>query len=255
MKNIKLFTFLAAILILLVACKKEENNPSVAETGTVKLMLTHRWDANNSTNFLLDLPLVHPVTNDTLTFTTFNYYLTNVRLKKADGTWWVHPESYFLVNLSDPTSFELAIPNVPIGTYSAMEYTLGVDSLRNVSGAQGGALAISNNMFWSWSTGYIMTKAEGISNNSSSGSFSFHLAGFEGPYNVVTKRTFDFITQIPLTVKNGKVIEVHYTVNPMHLWDNAPSVSVLNNIATTGIEAKTMALAFYNSIVFDHFHE
>ena len=40
----------------------------------------------------------------------------------------------------------------------------------------------------------------------------------------------------------------------MHLWDNAPSVSVLNNIATTGIEAKTMALAFYNSIIFDHFN-
>jgi hypothetical protein len=255
MKNFKLFTFLAAISFLIFACKKEENNPNVAETGTVKLMMTHRWDATNTTNFLLDLPLVHPETNDTLTFTTFNYYLSNVRLKKADGTWWVHPESYFLVNLSDPTSFELAIPNVPIGYYSAMEYTLGVDSLRNVSGAQGGALSISNNMFWSWSTGYIMTKAEGISNNSSSGSFSFHLAGFEGPDNVVTKRTFDFITQIPLTVKNGKVIEVHYTVNPMHLWDNAPSVSVLNNIATTGTEAKTMALAFYNSIVFDHFHE
>lgn len=255
MKNFKIFTFLAAISILLVACKKEENNPVAVKSGTVKIIMTHRWDTNNSANFLLDIPLVHPTTNDTLSFTTFKYYLSNVRLKKADGSWWLHPESYFLVDLSEPSSSTLSIPNVPIGNYSAMEYTLGVDSLRNVSGAQGGALSIANNMFWSWNTGYIMTKAEGISNNSSSGSFSFHLAGFEGPDNVVTKRTFDFITQIPLTVKNGKVIEVHYTVNPMHLWVNAPSVSVLNNIATTGIEAKTMALAFYNSIVFDHFHE
>lgn len=255
MKRLKTISLLCTMLLLALACKKEDNNPVAAEAGTVKLIMTHRWDENNTTNFLLDIPLLHPSTNDTLTFTTFKYYLSNVRLKRTDGTWWIHPESYFLIDLSDLNSSMLIIPNVPIGYYSAMEYTLGVDSLRNVSGAQGGALSISNNMFWSWNTGYIMTKAEGISNNSSSGSFSFHLAGFEGADNIVTKRTFDFITQIPLTVKNGKVIEVHYTVNPMHLWDNSPSVSVLNNIATTGTDAKSMATAFYNSIVFDHFHE
>ncbi|MBP6089903.1 MAG: hypothetical protein KA521_01505 [Crocinitomicaceae bacterium] len=255
MKRLKTISLLCTMLLLALACKKEDNNPVAAEAGTVKLIMTHRWDENNTTNFLLDIPLLHPSTNDTLTFTTFKYYLSNVRLKRTDGTWWIHPESYFLIDLSDLNSSMLTIPNVPIGTYSAMEYTLGVDSLRNISGAQGGALSISNNMFWSWNTGYIMTKAEGISNNSSSGSFSFHLAGFEGADNIVTKRTFDFITQIPLTVKNGKVIEVHYTVNPMHLWDNSPSVSVLNNIATTGNDAKKMAKAFYNSIVFDHFHE
>lgn len=255
MKRLKTISLLCTMLLLALACKKEDNNPVAAEAGTVKLIMTHRWDENNTTNFLLDIPLLHPSTNDTLTFTTFKYYLSNVRLKRTDGTWWIHPESYFLIDLSDLNSSMLTIPNVPIGTYSAMEYTLGVDSLRNISGAQGGALSISNNMFWSWNTGYIMTKAEGISNNSSSGSFSFHLAGFEGADNIVTKRTFDFITQIPLTVKNGKVIEVHYTVNPMHLWDNSPSVSVLNNIATTGTDAKSMATSFYNSIVFDHFHE
>ena len=74
----------------------------------------------------------------------------------------------------------LTLSDVPEGSYTEMSYVLGVDSTRNVSGAQAGALSTANGMFWSWSTGYIMLKAEGTSPNSGTGSFSFHLGGFSG---------------------------------------------------------------------------
>ena len=81
--------------------------------------------------------------------------ISNFKLKKSDGTWWIHPESYFLVDLSNDLSTTLDLGSVPSGEYTELSYTIGVDSLRNVSGAQSGALSTTNNMFWSWNTGYI----------------------------------------------------------------------------------------------------
>jgi hypothetical protein len=65
--------------------------------------------------------------------------------------------------------------NVPAGTYTGMYLTMGVDSARNVSGAQEGALDPANGMFWSWTSGYIMIKAEGLSPQGAGGSFTYHL--------------------------------------------------------------------------------
>lgn len=255
MKNLKNIYIVFFVALSITSCKKDDSTPSTptATTGTVEINLAHRWDQNNSTNFLLNLPLVHPTTNDSLTFTTFKYYVSNIKFKKSDGTWWVHPESYFLVDLSIPNSTILSIPSVPTGAYTDMQYTLGVDSLRNVSGAQGGALAVSNNMFWSWNSGYIMMKAEGTSPTSTSGSFSFHFGGFKGTNNLVTSNSFSF-TGSPMTISSGKSVEVHLLVNPMNLWLTSPSVSSVNSITTSGTGAKKMATDFYSSISFEHLH-
>jgi hypothetical protein len=194
------------------------------------------------------------MTNDTLTFTTFKYYVSNVKFKKADGTWWIHPDSYFLVDLSQAHGEILSIPNVPTGEYTDMEYTLGVDSLKNVSGAQTGALSVSNNMFWSWNSGYIMLKAEGTSPNSTSGSFSFHLGGFSGSNNVVTVKNVNF-TGNSMTISKNNTTEVHMLAYPNLLWSMSPSVNTTNTIHMPGSMAQMMALDFYNGIVFDHLHE
>ena len=37
---------------------------------------------------------------------------------------------------------------------------LGVDSLRNVTGVQTGALDPAMDMYWTWNTGYVMAKLE-----------------------------------------------------------------------------------------------
>jgi hypothetical protein len=61
-----------------------------------------------------------------------------------------------------------------------MEFMIGVDSARNNSGAQTGALDPTNGMFWSWSTGYIMAKFEGTSAQSpaAANALKFHIGGF-----------------------------------------------------------------------------
>ncbi len=252
----KIFYIVCALVTATIAvssCKKDDATAPSASIGTVEVHLAHRWGMG-ADNFLLNMELIHPMTQDTMTFTTFKYYVSNIKFKKADGSWYVHPESYFLVDLSTSESEILTIPNVPVGEYTDMEYTMGVDSLRNVSGAQSGALAVANNMFWSWNSGYILVKAEGISSNSTSGSFAFHLGGFMGNNNIVTLKSVNFSGN-SLTVASAKTSEVHFNVNPAKLWLTAGALATNNSIMMPGATAKIMATDFYGGIEFDHIHE
>lgn len=240
-------------LAILASCKKEDPQPTPAApaTGSVEVNLAHHWVTEND-NFSLNNAYIHPTTEDTMIFTTLKYYISNFRLKKSDGTWWSHPESYFLVNLSSPTSAKLDLTGVPPGQYTEMEYTFGVDSLRNVSGAQTGALSVSNNMFWSWNSGYIMLKAEGISDNSSTGSFAFHLGGFTGANNVVS--THNAVFNITLNVTASHKSEIHLLVYADKLWQTSAGLETANAIHMPGAGAKTMADDFANGIAFSHIH-
>ena len=104
--NIFIFSiFLGLFLSISTSCKKKtteptpEPTPLAVEKGTVTIDLSHKWGFTNQTDFVLGTDLIHPMTNDTLNFTTFKYYVSNFKLKKADGTWYTQPESYFLVDL------------------------------------------------------------------------------------------------------------------------------------------------------------
>ncbi len=261
--NIFIFSiFLGLFLSVSTSCKKKTTEPTLeptplaVEKGIVTIDLSHKWGFTNQTDFVLGTDLIHPMTNDTLNFTTFKYYVSNFKFKKADGTWYTQPESYFLVDLSTPSSLVLTIPDVPVGDYTDVYYTMGVDSTRNVSGAQTGALAASNLMFWNWNSGYVFLKAEGTSVNSSTGTFQFHLGGFSGANNLLTEKYINFSNN-SLTVSANHTSTAFLQVNPGWLWHSAPSVSVLNMIHMPGTDAATMALGFYtnNSIILDHIVE
>jgi hypothetical protein len=264
MKTIILkFTAVAVVLVsVMTSCKKDKNEdpitptPKPVEKGTVTIDLTHKWGFSNETDFVLGTDLIHPMKHDTLNFTKLKYYISNVKLKKADGTWFTQTESYHLVDLSDVNSLAITLNDVPVGDYTDVYFTMGVDSTRNVSGAQAGALATSNGMFWSWNSGYIMLKAEGTSVNSTSGSFAFHLGGFSGVNNIVTEKYVQFAGN-NLTVSSNHTSSAFLQVNPGWLWHSAPSVSVLNTIHMPGTDAKTMADGFFtnNSITLDHIVE
>jgi hypothetical protein len=246
---------LAVAGLTFTSCKKED--PIVdapATTGSVSVNFEHKW-VDETANFTLNAEYIHPVTNDTLNFTTMKYYISNLKLKKSDGTWWSHPESYFLVDLENESSTKLLMSNVPVGTYTELSYTFGVDSTRNVSGAQTGALSISNNMFWSWNSGYIFLKAEGTSVNSTSGSYSFHLGGFTGANSALSTKNVVFQSNSTDVIVSGNhESEIHMISFPDKLWEMSGSVSTTNTIHMPGSMAKMMANDFSNGIVFEHVH-
>ena len=241
-----LFAFAIIIFpLFMISCEKEQT----ATEGTVLVKLNHGWGMSG-TSFALNTNLVHPMNGDTMNFSKYKYYISNLKLKKADGTFWVQPESYFLVDLSNSASSSISLNNVPVGDYTEISYTLGVDSARNVSGAQSGALATTNDMFWSWTTGYIMIKAEGTSPQSTSGSFSFHIGGFSGQYSAVQSKTASFGSN-QLSVSGEKNTEIHFNVNTAMTWCNSGSCAAVNSVMMPSALSLQMATDFNNGFVFD----
>lgn len=245
---------IAALPMVLLACKKDKDPdptapPTPAPTsGSVKVEFDFVWGMS-AAPFALNQQLTHPMTGDLLTFSEYRFYLSNVKLRRSDGTWWSEPESYRIISAADAAGRTFTVPNVPAGTYTAMAYTLGVDSTRNVSGAQTGALSPSNGMFWSWNSGYIMLKVEGTSPQSPNGGFTFHLGGFQGPNSIVSPRQADLSTT-PITV-GSSTPTLNFRANAARLWHNtATSVATMHTVHMPGANALNMASGFWDGIVF-----
>ena len=171
----------------LVGCKGDENTPTptptpAIPTGKVGMYWSHTW---GSGPFSMEANLVSDQ-GDTLYFERGKYYLTNFELIKSNDSVYVEKESYRMINLADPASMILNFNQVPTGSYKAIRFMVGVDSARNMSGAQTGALDPANGMFWSWSTGYIHFKVEG-KHGIARQPFAYHIGGFRR--NQVAMRT------------------------------------------------------------------
>jgi len=86
---------------------------------------------------------------EALTVSKLNYYLSNLRLLRADGSAWTvandakTADGYWLIDLAKPETLKFALNSAPAGEYSGMELLIGVDSARNAAGAQTGTLDIT----------------------------------------------------------------------------------------------------------------
>jgi hypothetical protein len=114
-------------------------------------------------SFSLDKRFV-TLNQDTVDFTRFEYYISNIQLILQDGSIWREQESYHLVRVDQAVGnrFTIQIDSVPARQIAELRFAVGVDSVRNSSGAQVGALDPLNGMFWTWRTGYIFFKSEGF---------------------------------------------------------------------------------------------
>lgn len=130
-------------------------------SGTLSIDITHKFNAvllERNTDYVT-------AAEDTINVDKLRYYLSNVQLKNAEGV-WVNMGNYAVVDIEDPASLVVSVGNIPSGIYSKVRFLIGVDSVANSSGAQEGALNPANDMFWSWSTGYVFFRLKGKYNTS-----------------------------------------------------------------------------------------
>lgn len=248
------------LVISFSACKKDEvedpivpTDPGV-QTGMFKLELEHTF---NNAAFNLGTSYT-TIAGEEVNFSKLNYYVSNIRLKKADGSEWAEPESYHLVKLEEAITTLISISNVPKATYTGISFMIGVDSTRNVSGAQSGALDIANEMFWSWNNGYIFVKAEGSSPASSNGTFSYHLGGFRNGNNTnaIQNLSYNFGSST-MDIQPNAAPQIHMQVAVDALFGDATgqlSIATNSMIHMPGMMAKGIAERFGNGIEFDHIH-
>lgn len=133
--------------------------------------------------------------NDTFTIREIRHYFTNVTLIRNTGE-RVNLQNYHLMDASVPSTSMVSIENVPPGNYVGMTVLLGVDSIKNRSGLQEGALDPAWSMFWTWSTGYIFYRINGAVSNGKS--YSFDIGGDEhAPYIDLNLNTFKVKSKSP----------------------------------------------------------
>ncbi|MFZ1704758.1 MAG: MbnP family protein [Saprospiraceae bacterium] len=246
-KNISLLLFVV-FFTHFISCEKNEDN--TLQNGSVSLNIDHVFGTTGDA-FILNKEYTHPRLNEKMTFNKFRYYISNIKLKNVDGTWYSVPESYYLVDLEKLKGNVIDLKDIPGGEYTDIEWMYGVDSTRNVSGAQTGVLDPVNDMFWSWNTGYIMLKAEGTSPDAQGGSFSFHLGGFKGEYKIQSTHQYAIGK---LIVDGDREAEIHMIANPAQLWHAADKLSIKSSQMAPGVVAKTMSSTFYSGVTFDHIH-
>lgn len=194
---------------------------------------------------------------DTFKVSMFKYYISNVVLTKSDNSTYTIPNSYYLVSHTGTANPVVSIGGVPNGTYKAITFLIGVDSARNVSGVQSGALDPVNGMFWSWSSGYIMAKMEGTSPQSGNATkaLKFHIGGFSGVNNSLRTVSPSFGTNVA-TINGEHGSSIHFKAD-LSEWFKTPNVinfATAHTIHMPGSMAKMMADNYADMFSLDHIH-
>jgi len=181
----KLLSLLAAASFMILSSCSDDD----ASGDTTAPITIHFDNVVGSTNLQLNTS-DYVYTNsksETYKVSTLKYYVSNIILKKADGTTYTDPvksdgsAGYYLIDESNAESQEVTLENVPVGEYTAVTFTIGVDASQVNQGAQTGALDPANNLFWSWNSGYIFMMLEGASpaSTETDDEFAFHVGGYK----------------------------------------------------------------------------
>lgn len=260
MKNRNSFILILFIIASAISsCKKKNNeDPTPAVPGSMLIKFEHTF---NGTGLTLNSTDYYKLPNDdSLIVTTFKYYISNIQLKKTDGSIWKQPESYYIIDHANAESgiCSLQIDNIPSGEYTDISYTIGVDSTRNVSGAQDGALDPLNELYWNWNSGYIFLKIEGIYKNINSGLFAYHIGGFKNSdgSNALQKRTFDFGV-LPVKVNATAIPQVHFAVDISKLFSGPGTTIKVSETPTQmmpGTGSVNISKNYTEMFSLDHVH-
>lgn len=257
MKTIKYITLLLLTTTLFVGCDKDETTPPDAnKRGLFKLELEHVF---GSQGFKLNSPSPYTTdNNEQVTFTTFKYFVSNIKLQSANGT-WVQPESYYLIDIANGAKPVLTLNNVPENDYTAIEFMIGVDSTRNTFGAQTGALATTTGMFWNWNSGYIFLKAEGMSPQATNNNFVYHVGGFGGANKAQRIINLSFGSTKAL-VREDAAPQAHVMVDVAKLFNGVAGssdnwdINAVSEFTMPGENASRMANNYQTMFAFDHLH-
>jgi hypothetical protein len=119
-----------------------------------------------------------------ITVTRFKYYVSHIRIAGAGQKERTLSDKIFLIDEADTASKTLVFTTDAAAPQS-LSFELGVDSILNVSGVQTGDLDPLKGMFWTWNSGYIFGKMEGVSDSAHAPahSFTWDVGGFRSPAN------------------------------------------------------------------------
>jgi len=204
--------------------------------GTVKLTFVHTV---KTVPLILDsMEYTNPF-NETYRVFKLKYYISHIAVNYLNHS-FAEPESYHLIDAADTASVHFSF-DVAADKYSSISFIIGVDSIKNVSGAQSGALDPANGMFWTWNSGYVFFKLEARSPASAiiNNKIEYHIGGFATPNNALKSVTLQLPADKILKVETGKTSEIIIEADINKLWNNPNDLK----IAVTPVAMTPGALA------------
>jgi hypothetical protein len=217
-----------------------KKNIPAEKTGTVKISFVNTVKGNP---LQLNETIYTNPFSEQYSISRFKYYISNIALAFPDGI-FKETDSYHLVDAGKPASLSFSFLT-HANTYHSVLFMLGVDSIKNVSGAQTGPLDPLNDMFWTWNTGYVMAKMEGNSPQSKvvNNKIEFHIGGFSGANNVLKKIKLSFPAGMALNVQEDKTSEIIIEADFDKWWHGPNDLKIADNpvCSTPGELAKKFA--------------
>lgn len=224
------------VVLLMGFCSSSAQKKPLPKTGTLKISFVNR--INDRPVVLLDSNYTNPF-GEPYAISKLRYYISNISLKQKTAV-QKEKNSYHLLDESKPASLTFDL-TMKAGDYSSVDFLIGVDSTRNCSGAQTGALDPMNDMFWTWNSGYVMFKLEGVSPLSSQYNrrIEYHIGGFTGENNVLKK------INLPADIKvvAGKTTELVIAADINQFWQGETALHITDKAVCTtpGPLAKQLA--------------
>jgi hypothetical protein len=181
---------------------------------------------------------------DPIIINVFKYYLSNFSVVYDNNSEAKLADTYFLIDEASATSKSISL-TIPAGNVKALRYWIGVDSARNVSGVQTGALDPANAMFWTWNSGYIFAKMEGRSFVSPAPlqAVTYHIGGFRTGQNALRQVSIPFATPLPITAGSNYTIVLR--ADAMKWFSGSSNISIAAEPTT--MEPGTLALKIANN--------
>jgi hypothetical protein len=236
MKNLH---YLFLILFVLVFCFSCSTNESKKQDETEKVTLEVQF-------FVKDTPLklLQEYQNDlnqNYLLESFKFYLSNFEFESTSTNETFKVEDSYLLFSADreKNTFDREIL-VKKGEYSKLNFSIGVDSIKNTSLDNTGDLDISNSMAWDWNTGYKFVVMEGkyytdSSNLTVSTPLVFHI-GQNQNYKKVSLSFDDMNDKGILSInnENTKKIILKVDLNDFFSSPNQIDFDEINNIMGGG---------------------
>lgn len=266
-KIFKLILILPVLNICLAAsCKKSNDSFNNDNLASLSIEFDNIVGAQN---LQLNAGTYYNSANEEFTVSKLQYYISNIKVRKADGTEYIVPQdsSYFLIRESDPAT-RFAKVKVPEGEYSSLSFVLGVDSLRATmdlskrKGVLDVAGGMDDGMFWGWTMGYIFFKMEGSSplapvDPVGIRKYRYHIGGFgnreASPINNIKTITIDLNEGGIAKVRSGRESNIHLMVDISKVFDGANKVSIASH---PSVMFSTFSLSISNNFrgMFRHDH-
>jgi len=133
-----------------------------------KIVLNKSYQNNYADNFIIN---------------KLQFYISDLRFYSRNKEVLEYHKKYILIDIKNENSLKISIPSNLI--FDQALFNIGIDEETNKTGAKGGDLDPIHGMYWTWNSGYINFKLEGLYNNNNE--FMFHIGGFMKPYNTLQK--------------------------------------------------------------------